>query len=498
MYNDNKNFSIKNVILQFLFLALFIFILIWLFPLKSDLNKAVSDTNTNDTESVLLGRIFNENIISMKDGAKAYFTTSRLPQKVGDKVKMTLKEMLEKKIVLDFTDKDGKTCDLTSSYVEITKYDDEFVMKVNLKCGDEENYLLVYMGCYDYCSTTICEKNPTDVKTPVLYPVVKPTPTNETKSVPSCTLKVASGSLYNNSYYVGNVVIEFASKASGANATLTGYGLGLSTNYSNNNSYTVSNKGTTTIYGYVKNSYGNTAVCSTTITIGEISNVTYLYEYTKTTAGYYNESTWSTPSTTAVTATADRAVKVSTTTEKVIIGYNVTTTVDKSQPIYGTKEITSGTVDKEVCTSYNYVPTGAYSYSNWTYVGDVYLNYSPTDTTTTKYVWVDDSNWVCGADCTAGTTHKYMKYTRTTTAVTEYKCTATEIQSVPLVTTIQVITGYKTTVTRTPVYQMRQVTYYSYKTRVWVNSVTDTKWSTYNDTTLLNSGYTYTGNIKQK
>ena len=101
-----------------------------------------------------------------------YFTTPRLPQKVGDKVKMTLGEMLDKKIILPFTDKNGDVCDEKASYVEITKYEDEFVMKVNLKCGKQENYLLVYMGCYDYCETALCEKNKTDIKTPIIYPVV--------------------------------------------------------------------------------------------------------------------------------------------------------------------------------------------------------------------------------------------------------------------------------------------------------------------------------------
>lgn len=171
---ENKNnFSIKNVILQFLFVALFIFIMIWIFPLKSDL-KNVEDklSSTHSDFSVLYDRIFNENIISMKDSAKSYFTTPRLPQKVGDKVKMTLGEMLDKKIILPFTDKNGDVCDEKASYVEITKYEDEFVMKVNLKCGKQENYLLVYMGCYDYCETALCEKNKTDIKTPIIYPVV--------------------------------------------------------------------------------------------------------------------------------------------------------------------------------------------------------------------------------------------------------------------------------------------------------------------------------------
>ena len=148
MYNDRRDsFSIKTVILQFLFVALFVFLLIWLFPTKS----YVSNLNGGENLDVFYDRIFNENVIAMKDSAKSYFTTLRLPQKVGDKVTMTLGQMLEKKIILPFVDKDGKTCSLTESYVEITKYDEEYVMKVNLKCSEQENYLLVYMGFYDYC-----------------------------------------------------------------------------------------------------------------------------------------------------------------------------------------------------------------------------------------------------------------------------------------------------------------------------------------------------------
>ena len=174
MYNERKeNFNLKSVILQFLFVALFIFVLMWLFPMKSDLKKALntsSDSKNETTDlSMFYDQIFNNNVVAMKDAAKSYFTTPRLPQAVGDKVKLTLGEMLDKKIILPFVDSKGKQCDLDNSYVEITKYEDEFVMKVNLKCSDQENYLLVYMGCYDYCQTAICEKNKADIKTPVLY-----------------------------------------------------------------------------------------------------------------------------------------------------------------------------------------------------------------------------------------------------------------------------------------------------------------------------------------
>ena len=46
-----------------------------------------------------------------------------------------------------------------------------------------------------------------------------------------------------------------------------------------------------------------------------------------------------------------------------------------------------------------------------------------------------------------------------------------------------------------PVYG--RVHYYSYRTRTLISSGSiDTKWSTYNDVSLLNNGYTYTGNTR--
>lgn len=166
MYNERtERFSIRDVILQVLFVALFILLLVWLFPSKSFINKKVDP---------LLDTIFRENIMSMKEAAKDYYTLSRLPQKVGDVTKLTLGEMLDKKLLLEFTDKYGETCDVNDSYVEITKMDDEYVMKVNLKCSKQEDYILVHMGCYDYCSTTICEKQDPKPVTPVIPDKPKP------------------------------------------------------------------------------------------------------------------------------------------------------------------------------------------------------------------------------------------------------------------------------------------------------------------------------------
>lgn len=460
MYTEQTNFSIKNVILQFLFVALFIFILIWLFPLKSDLNKAVEGANGTDL-TVLTDRIFNENIISMKDAAKSYYTTSRLPQNVGDKVKMTLGEMLEKKIILPFTDKDGKTCSLTESYVEITKYDEEFIMKVNLKCGEEENYLLVYMGCYDYCSTTLCEKNTSDVKSPTIYSSNK---TTTEKVVEKETIKTPTIVINNNN--------------------------------TNNNS-------NTTIVNPTPEPTPDVKPDPKPSTPEPTPTVEYLYEYKKTTKGYYKESNWSDWSTTEVSASSTKAVRVKTTTEKVLKGYNVKKGYDYNKPIYANKVEFIGTETILTCDKWEYVSAGTTRQYNgeWQYAGLVTLYSVPTNTDTVKYEFVRFTDETCSNSCSSTTGMIYKKYVVGSSSVdlSTYECTSSSYKTINLYTTVQTITGYETyVISKTPVYEEVEKKYYSYKTREYIEGTTDVKWSSYNDTTLLTSGYKYTGNKKVK
>ena len=197
MYEERRDsFSLRDIILQILFVALFIFILMWLFPTKKFVTNYVDSTIEDAVKNALgdyefggginseafANQLFNQNVMMMKNSAKDYFTLSRLPEKNGDQVKITLKQMLDEKIILPFVDSKGKACDTEASYVLVTKTDTEYLMKVNLKCSDYEDYLMVHMGCYDYCSTTICESktpsNPSkggDDENPT--PTPTPTPT---------------------------------------------------------------------------------------------------------------------------------------------------------------------------------------------------------------------------------------------------------------------------------------------------------------------------------
>ena len=132
-----------------------------------DENSTVAEVTTiNDETCEGLNKeiVFNNNLKSIKEAAISYFTNERLPQTIGDSVKISLKEMKDKKLVLNVRDASAKTCDENNSYVEVTKEKDEYVMKVFLSCSNIEDYILVHLGCYDYCDSNVCEKKEEPVK----------------------------------------------------------------------------------------------------------------------------------------------------------------------------------------------------------------------------------------------------------------------------------------------------------------------------------------------
>ena len=166
MYQNERreSFSFKSFFLTLLMILLFVFLMLFLFPTRWDLKKNQNSGNNLDSTSqieklaVLYDEIFANNVMRMKDAAIGYFTTERLPQEVGQSKKLTLQEMYDLHLVLKMRGKDGKACSVKKSYVEMKKFENEYHLKVNLSCGKDEDYIIVYLGCYSYCPTGICEK----------------------------------------------------------------------------------------------------------------------------------------------------------------------------------------------------------------------------------------------------------------------------------------------------------------------------------------------------
>jgi len=143
-----RSFSMKEKLLKVLFIIILIFVSTLIFPNKSEFEEKLDPLYQNT---------FNKNVKLMKDAAKKYFNSSRLSNKVGETVFLTLGDMLDKQLIIPFVDSQNNQCDYEHSYIEITKIDDEHYLKINLQCPDKSDYIIVNMGCYNYCDTTFCE-----------------------------------------------------------------------------------------------------------------------------------------------------------------------------------------------------------------------------------------------------------------------------------------------------------------------------------------------------
>ena len=169
METERNGFSIIGFIAQVLVILLFVFVLMWLFPTKSYIENNNGGGNNNVNTEIL----FNQNLASMKDAAREYFTVSKLPKKVGESATLTLGDMIDKSMVVEFTDGNGNKCDTTASYVKVTKIDDEYEMIVTLTCSGVTKSIKTKLGCYNYCTSDICESE--EGETVILYQYKKTT-----------------------------------------------------------------------------------------------------------------------------------------------------------------------------------------------------------------------------------------------------------------------------------------------------------------------------------
>ena len=491
MYEERREkFSIKDIVIQVLFVGLFIFLLMWLFPMKKDVKNALKNLNI-ETQNLqpLYDQIFNNNVQTMKEAAISYYTTPRLPEKIGDEKKMTLADMLNNNLVLSFTDSKGKQCDLLESYVSITKMSDEYILKVNLKCSEQEDYILVHLGCYNYCDGGICEKQE-ETPTPTPNPTPNPTPDPKPDPTPDPVV--------NDKYEYEYIKI-------------TDGKWGDWSNWSEWNENVI----TSTDYRVVETKTE--------------SKTTYKDETKTETVPVYGTKT------------------VQTGTKQEEYTDTVTVTKYKTVPVYENKQVQVGTKNVPVYEEKKIQVGLKEVYENKTVKEPVYGT-----KTVKKYKTVTYLKYESSLDCTDSCKTvskpvyetKQVPYDVEETVITGYKDVTkrvlvrtepvyevtkvqTGVKQEPVYETKQVQTGvkqepYQTTETvkkykTVPVYStvtvqigtkeetktvkvpvVTKVTYYRSKTREFISGTTDTKWSTsQNDQSLISQGYTLTGNSRK-
>lgn len=150
-YEKNR-FPLRGFLLRAIFVFVFVGLLILIIPIFTR-PKTLKNVSTP-----LQNEVFASNIEKMQNVAFDYYRKERLPKELGKSTKLMLSDMIQKKIIVPLADEDNRVCDIKNSYVELTKIDNGYLMKINLKCSKQDDYILVHVGHYNYCEAYLCLK----------------------------------------------------------------------------------------------------------------------------------------------------------------------------------------------------------------------------------------------------------------------------------------------------------------------------------------------------
>lgn len=165
MYEEGKkrlDINWGSLIIKLLIVAIVIFVACFIFSKitsnkKNSNDKVVDNKKTSEVTKVEFD--FDKSINSMKEVALEYFIKVKLPEKAGSSEKLTLGEMIDKKLITDFSD-NGKICDKDNSYIEATRtMMDNYALKINLSCGKKEDYILSNIEKDKICVNNTCNNN---------------------------------------------------------------------------------------------------------------------------------------------------------------------------------------------------------------------------------------------------------------------------------------------------------------------------------------------------
>ena len=132
MYEEKSRRSIqinwKSLLIKLGILLVVIFLIIWI----------VSLFNNDDVPSN-----FDQNMQSMRNAALEYFTGSKLPKEINGSNYISLQEMFDQNLLIEFQDENGNDCDTQNSYAEVTKISDtDYRIEVRLVCPNENDTII--------------------------------------------------------------------------------------------------------------------------------------------------------------------------------------------------------------------------------------------------------------------------------------------------------------------------------------------------------------------
>ena len=521
---DERRINIVKVLLKLIVVVLVILFSAWI------VTKICSNNNPINSDK-LVDQVFQDNLNRMKEVGISYFTLERMPKNVGDKEKITLQDMYDKKLILEVRDEENNLCSDTDSYIEVEKYNDEYQMKVNLSCSNRKDYIIVVMGCYNYCKNEICEKQEQDVitdsdndsqqNTVIEYEYYKATngkwtdwsawsAWQKTYLEPTEYRKVETKVVQED--YTYESTIEEDEYADVIISCPSGYSLNSEGTKCKKISNETTNPVCPTISGYtLYNQDGFTCKYKSNTTANPvcptISGYT-LYNQDGFTCKYKSNTTVSQvcPSLNGYTIISNQSSGWTCVYKKYLRqGQGLSVPQNTSTRIY--EFVTTALIhDCDTCSYYSGViynifarkTQSAVCPSGYTKIGNSCVK-TKTNTATCPSGYTKIGNSCVKTKTNAATCPSGYEKINNTCKKVYYKSI---IKSCPTGFTLTNETNqrcYKKVTSVITMHDVRDVTYYRYATREYINGTIDYKWSTSNnDKSLLNNGYKLTGRTRTK
>ena len=134
--NRKLSFNWGSLIVKLVILAVIVLLICFI------ITRFTNRSDNNNSLVAMENSEYIDNINLMKTAAIEHFTVNNLPQDIGESEKLTLKQMIDQKLLIDFTN-NGQVCDVDTSYVQTTKTaDGNYALKVSLDCGDKSDFIV--------------------------------------------------------------------------------------------------------------------------------------------------------------------------------------------------------------------------------------------------------------------------------------------------------------------------------------------------------------------
>lgn len=429
---NNILFENRTKIVTGIIIVTILLLIAWITPQFINRNKKTT------SEVTLTKKIDTESDMSkLKQAALKYYEENSVPANVNETNKLSLKELLDKKLIKNISSSYNKK----KSYIKLTKLEDDFLLEIQLvkdKVIKKEEY---YINNYSYCTSTyLCEKE--DIMDP--------------------------------------------------NQSLD----------SSEDEETVEVENTES---------------------GDSDTANYQYEYSKTENGKLSDwSSWSDYSKTSCTTKAitcksddfnclsetklyNRKEKLGTTSKQYNTSRNSYTFISqeiiKGCPNYDYAKVNN--VYYKTSSINQFTSIGTFSTASptnhgaWTYLGRKTYQTPPSDSIKTRYVFVDSERYCENCSSSPSYTYDMYQFNGNLQIVNNINAECPKQKNQRNIPTYN-ISYQSVSVNRTETLY-GTVCYKSERTRkITKQGKTKTTWSNYDNEKLLNSGYTYTGNKKER